>query len=161
MRRMTVAGLRVDQTSGSAVLLLEDTEKVALPICIGMAEATSIAKELQGIALPRPLTHDLFRDVMERLGATLLQIEVTALRENTYYAELVVRDAAARELRIDARPSDAIALAVRTGAPIFVHEQVLRKALPDAQDLRPPTDKEEWKKLLEEMDPEEFGKYKM
>jgi bifunctional DNase/RNase len=158
---MTVSGLRVDQATGSAVLLLEDEERNALPICIGLAEATSIAKELQGITLPRPLTHDLFRDVLARLGATLVRIEVTALRENTYYAELVLSDPAARELRVDARPSDAIALAVRTAAPIYVHEQVLRKALPDAQDLRTPTDKEEWKKLLEDMDPEEFGKYKM
>lgn len=161
MRRMNVAGISVDQESGGAVLLLQDDEKVSLPICIGMGEATAIAKELQQVQLPRPLTHDLFRDALRGLGATVLRVEITALRETTYYAELVVRDAAGRELRLDSRPSDGIALAVRFGAGIFVHEQVLRKALPEAQDPRLPTDKEEWKKLLEEMDPEEFGKYKM
>ena len=161
MRRMSVVGISVDQESGGAVLLLQDEEKVSLPICIGIAEATSIAKELQQVELPRPLTHDLFRDAVRALGATVLRVEVVALRETTYYAELVLQDAAGRELRIDSRPSDGIALAVRFGAGIYVHEQVLRKALPEPQDPRPPTDKEEWKKLLEEMDPGEFGKYKM
>jgi hypothetical protein len=161
MRRMNVVGISVDQEGGGAVLLLQDEEKVSLPICIGMAEATSIAKELQQVQLPRPLTHDLFRDALRALGATVLRVEVVALRETTYYAELVLADASGRELRIDSRPSDGIALAVRFGAGIYVHEQVLRKAQPEAQDSRPPTDKEEWKKLLEEMDPKEFGKYKM
>ncbi len=162
MRRMNVASLSVDQESGGAVLLLQDeSENVSLPICIGMAEATSIAKQLQQVELPRPLTHDLFRDAVRVLGATLLRVEVVALRETTYYAELVLQDAAGRELRLDSRPSDGIALAVRFGAGIYVHEQVLRKALPEAQDPRPPTDKEEWKRLLEEMDPRELGTYKM
>ncbi len=161
MRRMSVVGISVDQEGGGAVLLLQDDEKVSLPICIGMAEATSIAKELQQVALPRPLTHDLFRDAVRALGAKVLRVEVVALRETTYFAELVLEDASGRELRLDSRPSDGIALAVRFGAGIYVHEQVLRKALPEAQDPRPPTDKEEWKKLLEEMDPREFGKYKM
>ena len=161
MRQMSVAGISVDQESGGAVLLLQDDQQVSLQICIGMAEATAIAKELQQVELPRPLTHDLFRNVLEALGATVVRVEVTALRDTTYYAEIVVRDAAGRELRIDSRPSDGIALAVRFGAGIFVHEQVLRQAQPDAQDPRPPTDKEEWKKLLAEMDPEDFGKYKM
>ncbi len=161
MRQMTVAGISVDQGSGAAVLVLQDRTGVSLPIAIGVAEASSIAKELENIELPRPLTHDLLRSVLERLGGELLRVEIMALRENTYFAELVIRAKGTGEERIDCRPSDAIALAVRVDAPIFVHEQVLSKALPETQDLRLPTDKEEWKRLLEEMDPEDFGKYKM
>ncbi len=161
MRQMTVAGISVDQGSGAAVLVLQDRAGVALPIAIGVAEASSIAKELENIELPRPLTHDLLRSVLERLGGELLRVEIIALRENTYFAELVIRAKGTGEERIDSRPSDAIALAVRVDAPIFVHEQVLGKALPETQDLRLPTDKEEWKRLLAEMDPEDFGKYKM
>ncbi len=161
MRQMTVAGISVDQGSGAAVLVLQDRAGVALPIAIGVAEASSIAKELENIELPRPLTHDLLRSVLERLGGELLRVEIIALRENTYFAELVIRVKGAEEERVDCRPSDAIALAVRVDAPIFVHEQVLSKALPETQDLRLPTDKEEWKRLLEEMDPEDFGKYRM
>lgn len=161
MRQMTVAGISVDQNSQAAVLVLEDRTGVVLPIAIGMAEASSIAKEIENIELPRPLTHDLLRTLLERLGGELVRVEVVALRENTYFAELVLRVEGGEEDRIDCRPSDAIALALRVDAPIFVHEQVLRKALPETQDLRVPTDKEEWKRLLEEMDPEDFGKYKM
>lgn len=161
MRRMSISGISVDSGSGAAVLVLEDESGVTLPISIGVAEATSIAKELEQIELPRPLTHDLLRSVMDCLGAQLVRVEIMALRDNTYFAELVVRDTGGAKLRIDSRPSDAIGLAVRVDAPIFVHEQVLRKALPETQDLRQPTDKEEWKRLLEEMEPEDFGKYKM
>jgi bifunctional DNase/RNase len=126
-----------------------------------MPEATSIAKEIEGVELPRPLTHDLLRSVIEHLGARLLRIEIVDLRDNTYFAELVLARASGQESRLDSRPSDAIALAVRTRAPIFVHSKVLQKAEPEAQENANPADKEGWSKLLEEMDPEDFGKYKM
>jgi len=161
MIRMTVAGVHLDASSGSAVLLLTNPEGRTLPILIGLAEATSIAKELEGMELPRPLTHDLLRDALAELGARVLSVEVTALRENTYYAIVVLADATGRETRLDSRPSDAIALAVRVDAPIFVHEQVLRKSQSSPQDILATAEKEEWKKILEEMEPEDFGKYKM
>jgi bifunctional DNase/RNase len=158
---MHVVGISVDQSSGGAVLFLQDEADRTLPIWIGIAEATAIAKELEGVDLPRPMTHDLFRDVLRATGTEVERIEVIDLRDNTYFAEIVLRDPKGGSLRIDSRPSDAIALAVRMEAPIFVHEQVLRKSQPAAQEFPPPTDKEGWKKLLEEMDPEDFGKYKM
>jgi bifunctional DNase/RNase len=161
MLEMHVVGISVDQTSGGAVLFLQDDAERTLPIWIGLAEATAIAKELEGVELPRPLTHDLFRDVLQATGVALQKVEVTDLRDNTYFAELVLRDPQGQTLRIDSRPSDAIALAVRTDAPIFVHEQVLRKTHPGLKEFPPSSDKEAWKKLLEEMDPEDFGKYKM
>jgi hypothetical protein len=161
MLEMRVMGISVDQASGGAVLFLQDDAERTLPIWIGMAEATSIAKELEGVELPRPLTHDLFRDVLRAVGVELLRVEIVDLRDNTYFAELVLRDAQGRTLRVDSRPSDAIALAVRAAASILVHERVLRKTEPERKELPSPTDKEAWKKLLEEMDPEDFGKYKM
>jgi hypothetical protein len=161
MIRMSVAGVHLDSSSGSAVLVLTNPEGRALPILIGLAEATSIAKELEGIELPRPLTHDLLRDSLEALGARIIRVEVTALRENTYYAIVVLTDASGRETQLDSRPSDAVALAVRVDAPIFVHEQVLRETQSSPQEFLASAEKEEWKKLLEEMDPEDFGKYKM
>ncbi len=158
---MSVAGVHLDSSSGSAVLVLTNPEGRALPILIGLAEATSIAKELEGIELPRPLTHDLLRDSLEALGARILRVEVTALRENTYYAIVVLADVGGRETQLDSRPSDAVALAVRVDAPIFVHEQVLRETQASPQEILASAEKEEWKKILEEMDPEDFGKYKM
>ncbi len=161
MIRMTVAGVHLDASSGSAVLVLTNPEGRVLPILVGLAEATSIAKELEGVELPRPLTHDLLRDVLQELGARVLRVEVTSLRENTYYAIVVLADASGRESQLDSRPSDAVALALRVDAPIFVHEQVLRKTHSSPQEILAAAEKEEWKKILEEMDPEDFGKYKL
>jgi bifunctional DNase/RNase len=161
MIEMHVVGISVDQNSGGAVLFLQDDTERTLPIWIGLAEATAIAKELEGVELARPLTHDLFRDTLKATGAEITQVEVTDLRDNTYFAEIVLRDSSGGVVRVDSRPSDAVALAVRVDAPIFVHEQVLRKAQPAPKEMPVPTDKEGWKKLLEEMDPEDFGKYKM
>lgn len=163
MVEMQVAGISADPGSGAAILLLRDRRapKRSLAICIGMPEATSIAKELEGIELSRPLTHDLLRSVIEHLGARLLRVEIVDLRDNTYFAELVLERAPGEESRLDSRPSDAIALAVRTRAPIFVHASVLQKAEPEAQENPDPADKEGWSKLLEDMDPKDFGKYKM
>jgi len=161
MIEMTVTNLAVDTTSGAVLLVLESEDERSLVIAIGFAEGAAIAKEVQGAALPRPMTHDLMRNLLDTLGACLQQIEVVDLRDGTYYAELVLQKSDDEECRVDCRPSDAIALALRADATIFVHEQVLRKADPEAQEFPPSTDKEKWKKLLEEMDPEDFGKYKM
>ena len=158
---MSVTNLAVDTSSGAVLLVLGSEDDRTLVIAIGFAEGAAIAKEIQGTALPRPMTHDLMRGLLDTLGARLEQIEVTDLRDGTYYAELVIRRSDGEECRVDSRPSDAVALALRADAAIFVHEQVLRKANPEAQEFPPSTDKEKWKKLLEEMDPEDFGKYKM
>jgi bifunctional DNase/RNase len=161
MLEMQVVGIAVDPNSGGAVLMLQDEAERTLAICIGLPEATAIAKELEGVQLPRPLTHDLLRATIEHLGASLQRIEVVDLRDNTYFAELVLIQGAGPETRLDCRPSDAIALAVRAQAPIFVHEEVLKKAGSEATEMPAPTDKEGWRKLLEQMSPEDFGKYKM
>lgn len=158
---MTIAGLALDADRQGAVLVLESDEGPRLAIAIGMVEAAAIARELQETHFPRPLTHDLLRDVIEALEAKVEAIEIVDLRDDTYYAEIVLRDASGREHRLDARPSDAIALAIRAEAPIRVESTVLERADPGAQEIPVPTDKEGWKRRLREMDPGDFGKYKM
>ena len=170
-----VRALPFDRESGQAVLLLEASDGRQLAIAIGIAEATSIAKEIEGLELPRPLSHDLLRDVIKELGAGVSQVEITSLRENTYYAELILEHAEGRRSRLDCRPSDASAVAVRFGAPSLVHASVLAEAGSDpapaeggepegqaeARQVPLPTDKAAWKKLLGEMDPKDFGRYKI
>ena len=158
---MAVAEVIMDEKSGSVLLLLLGRDQESLAMAIGVSEATAIAKELQQIELPRPMTHDLMRDMLAVLRVGLVRIEVLELRDSTYFAEIVLRTADGAEIRVDSRPSDAIALALRSEAPIYASEQILRKEESSAQEFPPATDKESWKRILEEMDPEDFGKYKM
>jgi bifunctional DNase/RNase len=129
-----VSRVAVDPTSRSPVVLLEDkAHNVALPIWIGPAEAHAIASRLEGVEPPRPLTHDLMKVLMERVGVGLQRVVIRELRENTYYASIVVL-LDGEEVEIDSRPSDAIALAVRFQQPIFVSRTLLEGQ--SALDLR-------------------------
>lgn len=129
-----VSRVAVDPTSRSPVVLLEDkAHNVALPIWIGPAEAHAIASRLEGVESPRPLTHDLMKVLMERVGVGLQRVVIRELRENTYYASIVVL-LDGEEVEIDSRPSDAIALAVRFQQPIFVNRALLEGQT--ALDLR-------------------------
>jgi hypothetical protein len=120
-----VSRITLDPTSRSPVVLLEDkAHTVALPIWVGPAEAQAIAMRLEGIEAPRPLTHDLMKSVLERLGVELQRVVIEDLRESTYYARIVLVRSG-EEMEIDSRPSDAIALAVRFGQPIFVSAALL------------------------------------
>ncbi len=110
------------------VLLREKASPRYLPIWIGSFEAEAIAIRLQGVEMPRPLTHDLMLNLLRLLGMRLEAVQVTQLRDDTFYARLIIVSGDARRYDVDARPSDAIALAVRAGAPIFVHEQVMELA---------------------------------
>ena len=161
MVRMEVAQLVTDESGGNVFLLLQGPAGESLAMAIGMPEATSIAKELQQVELPRPMTHDLMRDMLAVLQVDVSRVEVIELRDTTYFAEIVLVDAEDHEIRVDSRPSDAIALALRCDAPIYANEEILGKPASSAQEFPPATDKESWKRILEEMDPEDFGKYKM
>src|SRR5512136_141866 len=111
---MSVGGLTLDPVTKSPIVILKDRDnKLNLPIWIGLLEATAIATELEGIKMARPMTHDLLRNVLEELDATVERVEITELRDNTYYAVIAVRVAGV-ERQIDSRPSDAISLALRT-----------------------------------------------
>lgn len=158
--RMEIKGLMLDPTSNVPIVILRDEEsEVFLPIWIGVFEANAIALRLEDVDTPRPMTHDLLRSAFESLGAHVEKIVISDLKDNTFYARIHVQtNGTAAE--IDARPSDAIALALRTSAPIFVLQPVLDKA--QAVDLATQaSDEEKLKKWLEEVNPEDLGKYEM
>ena len=118
----------IEDQAGNPVVLLSDPETgMELPIWIGEVEAFAIQRELEGVQLPRPMTHDLLRNILIELGVELLRVEINDLHDNTYYATLVLRWNG-RTNFIDARPSDSIALAIRMNAPIYVAEEVAKAA---------------------------------
>jgi hypothetical protein len=161
---MKVAALVMDPQSNTPIVILKDLQsETSLPIWIGLLEATAIATELENIQFPRPMTHDLIKNCFEYLRVKVERIEVCDLRNNTYYALIYIRDGE-RVNPVDARPSDAIAIALRTNAPIFVKEEVISKSLKPDETARPLFDKEnkeKWTEILENLDPKEFSKYKM
>ena len=167
---MKVGGLSLDPMTNSPVLVLKDLkEEKILPIWIGVLEATAIATVLEKVDVGRPMTHDLLKTIIVELGARILRVEICDLKMNTYYA-LIHFEQNDRCIQTDARPSDAIALAVRFDAPIFVEEKVLEKSLlasgegageKKASRVISKADRENLKKILEKLTPEDFGKYKM
>lgn len=163
-RKMTVSGLVMDPQTNTPILILKDiNSETSLPIWIGILEATSIATELEKIQLPRPMTHDLIKNCFEFLNVKVERIEVCDLRQNTYYALIYLRNND-KVRTIDARPSDAVAIALRTDAPIFVKEEVLLKSQKTDSATQPvfsKEDQENWEDILENLDPEDFSKYKM
>ncbi|MBL7115186.1 MAG: bifunctional nuclease family protein [Kiritimatiellae bacterium] len=129
---------------GFAVLLKSLGDDRSLPIMIGAAEAQAIALHINNIDVPRPLTHDLFKNVLEEFDCRMKRMEISELREGTFYAKLIL-DADGDELEVDSRPSDAIALALRFGSPIFVNEEIMAEAgrVFSEDDLKPNTPKDE------------------
>jgi bifunctional DNase/RNase len=158
--RMEIKGLMLDPTSNIPIVVLrEQGGQVFLPIWIGVFEANAIALRIEGVEPPRPLTHDLLRSVFLHFEATVFRVVISDLRENTFFAQIQVRHDG-RESVIDSRPSDAIALAIRSDAPIFVKREVLDRAR--AVDLATQaTDEEKLKEWLEELNPDDLGKYTM
>lgn len=140
--QVEILGLSASPSTGGAyALLLKETYGVRrLPIIIGQFEAQSIALEMEGIKPPRPLTHDLLKNVIENLGGTISEIIIDELRDNTFYAKIKL-DISSMTNDIDSRPSDAIALAVRTGSPLFVAEEVMKAAsfVPSSENIEDET----------------------
>ena len=179
---MKVAGIILDPSNNVPVLILKDRdERHTVPIWIGIVEASAIATELEKTEMPRPMTHDLLRNILRELSVTVERIEVTDLRDNTFFAAIHLRTTGGARV-IDSRPSDAIALALRVSAPIFVEERVISRLGSAEEDeeaskagkesrsspvfisnLTPEDkfDKAKWAEFLESLDPEDFGKYKM
>ena len=124
---MKVAGLAIDPLTDMPILLLRDLDdRRTIPIWIGLVESSAIATELQHVELTRPMTHDLMRQMLVELGVTVLHVEITDLRDNTYYARLMLQQGS-RIVQLNARPSDAIAIAMRAGCSLFVEEKVLER----------------------------------
>jgi uncharacterized protein len=157
---MTIKGLMVDPITNMPIVILRDKEgQKVLPIWVGIFEANAIALQIENVATPRPMTHDLLRNVIQDLNASVQKIVVCDLQENTFYA-LIYLLLNGEVVAIDARPSDAIALALRTRAPIYVEETVIDSAKPF--DPGPEkADAERLHKWLESLDPDDLGKYKM
>jgi len=159
---MTITALAIDPFTNSPVVILKDKdEKNTLPIWIGPLEASAIAMEMEGIEFARPMTHDLMCDILGKLEVKVEKVMITDLADNTYYARIILFSGE-KEFVIDARPSDSMAIALRTKSPIYVDEKVLEASkqieVGEKLDL---SDEEKLKDLLENLDPESFGKYKM
>jgi bifunctional DNase/RNase len=157
---MTIKGLMVDPITNTPIVILRDQDgQRVLPIWVGIFEANEIALQIENVTTPRPMTHDLLRNVIQDLEATVERIVVCDLQDNTFYA-LIYLARHGETMAIDARPSDAIALALRTRAPIFVEESVIDNAR--TTDLAPDKpDADRLHKWLESLDPDDLGKYKM
>lgn len=154
MKHMEVVGVRVEMPSNQPIVLLKESDgERYLPIWIGAVEATAIALAQQGMVPARPLTHDLFRDVLDALDATLSTVNITELRDGIFYAELVFSNG----VEVSARPSDSIALALRMGAAIYANEGIIDEAgvpIPDEQE----NEVARFKEFLDQVTPEDFGR---
>ncbi len=163
--QMKVAGLTIDPMTNTPIVILKDLdERTALPIWIGLFEASAIATELEKITFARPMTHDLIYNVIQAVEASVLMIEINDLKDNTFYAtiHLVIRE---NKIAVDCRPSDAIAVALRANAPIFVDDRVIEqsrhmdfgKKMASLENIN----EEKLREFLENLSPDDFGKYKM
>ena len=160
-KEVTVAGVTVDPVTKSPIVVLREPESGnVVPIWIGLLEANAIALALEGTELPRPMTHDLMKSILHATRTRLLSIEIAEIRESTYFALLHIEGDGER-VSVDARPSDAIALALRCGARILISESVLAQSAISAAGASEGGEKDKWTELLEKMDPEQFSKYKM
>ena len=156
--QVRVQGLFLDPITERPILVLRHEEgNRFLPIWIGAPEANAIALRLEGVEVPRPMTHDLLQGILEKLGASVSKVLICDLQESTYFAQIVL-DVNGQETCIDARPSDAVALAIRTGAPIFVREEIFDRATHAEEHT---SAEEQVQKWLEGLTPEEMGRYEM
>jgi hypothetical protein len=157
---MTIKGLMIDPLTNMPIIVLRDQEgQRILPIWVGVFEANAIALQIENVQTPRPMTHDLLKNILDDLEAQVERIVVCELRENTFYAMIHLRSSGGTRT-IDARPSDAIALALRTRSPIFVEETVIQSAK-SVEMSKDSMDVGRLRKWLEGLSDEELGKYKM
>ncbi|HLC18385.1 MAG TPA: bifunctional nuclease family protein [Thermodesulfobacteriota bacterium] len=161
---MRVFGITIDPFTNAPIVILKDLEeKNSLPVWIGVLEASAIAAELEKIQFSRPMTHDLMKNILRNLDISVDRIEVSDLKDNVYYARIHL-NSLGNPFVVDARPSDAIALALRMSSPIFVDTKVLDKSKTvdmRAEDLKKGRGSKDLLDMLEELSPEDFGKYKM
>jgi uncharacterized protein len=164
LHKVSIAGLTMDPTSNTPIIILKsDEDNRAVPIWIGLLEATSIVSALQKIKFDRPMTHDLFKNFADQLQIEVIKVEVCDLKDNTFFARIHF-NTNGETFDMDARPSDAIAIALRTGAPIFVDEKVIdQSALADgeAEMVDESEEGKKWADYLEKLNPEDFGKYEV
>ena len=155
---MRIKGLMIDPVSNMPIIILKNQEESSvLPIWVGIFEANAIAMQLEEVVSPRPMTHDLLKNVIEGLQAEVKRVVITDLKENTFYAKLFV-EKDDEIIGIDARPSDSIALALRTKSPIYVADELLRDH-PLAKEMSDDERAEALRRYLDDLNPEDFGKF--
>lgn len=164
LRKVHIASLTLDPDSNTPVVMLKDDALPrVIPIWIGLLEATSIVSALRNVQFDRPLTHDLFINLLKSMHTDIMQVEICDIRDNTYYARIHLYNPD-RSFTMDARPSDAIALALRARAPIFVDEAVMEKVVGPEDPVEVLDESEEgqkWTEYLNSLSAEDFGKYKV
>ncbi|UCF72263.1 MAG: bifunctional nuclease family protein [Deltaproteobacteria bacterium] len=163
VRPMVISVLAVDSVTKTPIVILKEVDgERTLPIWIGFLEANAIASELEGIRSSRPMTHDLLKNIMGLVDVKVSKVEICDLKNNTYYASIHITHGG-REISIDARPSDALALSLRVNAPIFAAEEVIQKSKQIDLKVKPEDESDrgrKWQEILERLNPEDFGKYR-
>jgi len=164
LHEVNIASMAIDPTSNTPIIILKSVKgDQAVPIWIGLLEATSIASALRDIKFDRPMTHDLFKNFVDNLEMVVSKVEVCDLKDNTFYARIYF-ESKDKSFDMDARPSDAIAIALRFGAPIYVDDKIFEKSQMvegDYEVLNKSEDGKKWAEYLENLNPEDFGKYKV
>lgn len=159
MIEMKVMGIALDTRTGSPIVVLHDKDnRKALPIWIGSAEASAIIRKIENLTVARPMTHDLIINIVEKAGYNLEKIEINDVEKDTYYATLFLRNDKDEVLEIDSRPSDAIALAIRVDAPIFVTANVISNGSVSTDSAKDEEEAQEFKKFVQSIKPSDFAK---
>ena len=157
---MKIKGLMIDPINQMPIIILKDPNSEAvLPIWVGLFEANAIALQLEKVMTPRPMTHDLLKNILNELEAKIIRVTITELKDNTFYA-IIRMDVRGSEISVDSRPSDAIALALRAEAPIFVEQDVISRAR-RTDTMRDAGESDRLRQWLEKLDPDDLGKYEM
>jgi bifunctional DNase/RNase len=162
MIEMKVMGIALDTRTGSPIVVLHDTDnRKALPIWIGSAEASAIIRKIENIAVTRPMTHDLIIDLIEKTGYKISRIEINDVDKETYFAIIFLEPengAEGKEIQIDARPSDAIAISIRVNAPIFVTANVLANGSVSCDSAKDEEEAQEFRNFIQSIKPSDFEK---
>lgn len=159
MIEMKVMGIALDTRTGSPIVVLHDMDnRKALPIWIGSAEASAIIRKIENIAVSRPMTHDLIIQIVETMGGRIDRIEINDVEKETYYANVYIADKDGKEVVIDARPSDAIAVAIRVEAPIFVTANVLANGSVSCDAAKDEEEAQEFRNFIQSIKPSDFEK---
>ncbi len=159
MLEMKVMGIAIDTASGSPIIVLNDKEnRKALPIWIGSAEASAIIRKIENIKVLRPMTHDLIIDIIEKTGYSVDRIEISDVEKETYFSNIFLKNENGEEVAIDSRPSDAIAVAIRADAPIFVSAKVLADGSVSCNSEKDEAESEEFRNFIQSIKPSDFEK---
>ncbi len=159
MIEMKVMGIALDTRTGSPIVVLHDKDnRKALPIWIGSAEASAIIRKIENLTVARPMTHDLIIDIINKTGYNLDRVEINDVEKETYYATLYLKNDEGKEIEIDSRPSDAIAVAIRVEAPIFISAKVLSSGSVSTDSAKDEAEAQEFKNFVQSIKPSDFAR---